>query len=93
MDPVLSGQDLNILKEYGTWMEALYQKKLKPLNEKQKKFCEQLAFDKPPKEKFANVFWRYLKRKEIAKSTSLNNIRRKIKDDREDWKKIRKMRF
>ena len=49
--------------------------------------------DIPPKEKFFNIFWKYLKRKELTKNNSLNNVRKKTKDDREDWKKIREMRF
>ena len=93
MNPVLSEKELNILKKYGTWMEALFLKKINPLTEKQIAFCRQLELDKPPKEKYANVFWKYLKRKDLAKKNVLNNVRKKIKDDRDDWKKIRKMRF
>ena len=93
MNPVLSDEELDILKEYGTWMEALYLKKIEPLNEKQAEFCRQLNLDIPPKEKHANIFWKYLNRTKLAKTTILNNVRKTVKDDREDWKKIRKMRF
>lgn len=93
MNPILSKEDLEILKEYGTWMEALFLKKIEPLNEKQAEFCRQLLLNKPPEEKFANIFWKYLKRNELANTTELNNVRKTSKDDREDWKKIRKMRF
>lgn len=93
MNPILSTEELDILKEYGTWMEALYLKKIEPLNETQAEFCRQLDLDIPPKEKFAHLFWKYLKRSQLAKTTLLNNIPRTVKDDREDWKKIRKIKF
>ena len=68
-------------------------KKIKPLTEKQKKFCRLVKLENPPKEQSANIFWKYLKRKEIAENEKLCNKRKEIKDDREDWKKIRNMRF
>lgn len=93
MQPIHSEDEYLFLQEYGTWMEALYLKKIKPLTEKQEEFCKLVEQENPPKEQSANIFWKYLKRKEIAKGGELNNKRKKIKDDREDWKKIRNMRF
>ena len=93
MKPVLSKEEFDILVAYGTWMDAIHLKKIDPITEKQRAFCVQIALDTPPKEKFALIFWKYLKRKELLKSKKLNNVTVKIKDDREDWKKIRTMRF
>ena len=93
MKAILTEEEFTTLVEYGTWMEALYKKKITPLNEQQKYFLVQLESNTLPEDKFAQLFWKYLKRKEIAQKTKLNNVKIKVKDDREDWKKIRNMRF
>lgn len=93
MKPVLSEEEYAILAEYGTWMMALYQKKITPLNEQQQAFCQRIISEKMPEERFAKIFWKYLKRCEIAKENHLNNIPVQAKDDRKDWEKIRNMRF
>ena len=93
MRPICSKAEVQVLEKYGAWMEALYHEKITPITNRQKQFCRHIKSDTPPEEFYALLFWKYLKRKEIAQSSPLNNNRKKIKDDREDWKKIRKMRF
>ena len=94
MKPILTQSELTLLTEYGTWMQALSFGKIKPLNDKQKQFCTDLKLNQPPNEKYANIFWKFLKRLELVQNNELDNRKRiMVKDDREDWKKIRKMRF
>ncbi|WP_293289662.1 DUF413 domain-containing protein [Allomuricauda sp.] len=93
MRPVLTPEEYEILNEFGAWMNALYDGTLTPLTKKQEEFCQNLDTDAPPTEKYARIFWLYLKRKELFKQNKLSNQKKLMKDDREDWKKIRKMRF
>ena len=93
MKPILNTEEFNILRKYGTWMNALYSGQIDPITHKQKNFCESIRSQNPPIEKYARIFWLYLKRKEIIASTTLSNRKKLTYDDREDWKKIRKMRF
>jgi len=93
MKPVLNKEEYSILCEYGAWMNALHAGAVSPITQKQKEFCDNIKKQKPPTEKYAKIFWIYLKRKELMKKGSLVNQKIFAKDDREDWKKIRKMRF
>ncbi|WP_421804416.1 DUF413 domain-containing protein [Flagellimonas sp.] len=93
MRPVLTPEEYEILNEFGAWMNALYDGTLTPLTKKQEEFCQNIDTDAPPTEKYARIFWLYLKRKELFEQNKLSNQKKLMKDDREDWKKIRKMRF
>ena len=55
MRPILSDKEYHLLCKYGTWMEALYLKKIKPINDKQKEFCRLVELENPPEEQFANI--------------------------------------
>ena len=93
MRPILTPEEYEILTEFGAWMNALYNGTLRPLTKKQEEFCKNMETDKPPTEKYARIFCLYLKRKELFEQNKLINEKKLIKDDRADWKKIRKMRF
>lgn len=93
MKPVLTTDEYEILCEYGLWMNALYSKELTPISQEQEQFCKNLKSETPPTEKYARIFWTYLQRKKILSTENLSNYKVLIKDDREDWKKIRKMKF
>ena len=90
---LMTDKELETLKNYGCWMEALVSGKLKPLTKDQEVFIESMKSVNPPKRKIFNVYWRYIKRKEIVKSQKLNDNKPLIKDDRADWKKIRRSRY
>lgn len=62
-------------------------RKLKPLTKDQEVFIESMKSVNPPKRKTFNVYWRFIKRKEIVKSQKLNDNKPLIKDDRADWKR------
>lgn len=93
MKPILATKDYEFLCEYGAWMKALYNRDIFPITDAQRYFCEAIKQPIPPKGRYAHIFWRYLKRKELVTKGKLNNTKLLIKDDREDWKKNRKMRF
>jgi len=90
---IFNDEDLTFLKKYGSWMEGLYRGELSPISEEQKQFIQTMKKDKPPEKREFNIFWRYLKRLELLKTQNLNNEKKLIEDDREDWKKIRKSRY
>lgn len=90
---IFNQDELGLLEKYGSWMEGLYLGRLDPLTDTQKDFIKSVKEDKPPKEEMFNVFWKYIKRRELVESTILNNEKKLIQDDREDWKKIRRSRF
>lgn len=93
MKPILNDKEYKLLTEYGTWMNALYKKIIKPFNKNQIQFCLDLDSIELPTEQHAKIFWKYLRRLEISKNNKLNNFKTTVRDDREDWKKIRNMRF
>lgn len=93
MKPVLNKEEYSILSKYGTWMNALHSESISPITQKQREFCDNIKKQKPPTEKYAKIFWVYLKRKELLKKGHLVNQKILAKDDRKDWLKIRKMRF
>lgn len=90
---IFDEKELNLLEKYGSWMEGLHQGKIEPISEEQRDFIACLREDQPPKEEMFNIYWRYIYRIEILKTKSLNNDKKLIQDDREDWKKIRRSRF
>lgn len=90
---VIQGEDLKLLQKYGCWMEGLHSGELKPITEEQKDFILCLKNDKPPQNELFNIYWRYLRRMKIVNTQELNNVKKLMPDDREDWKKIRRSRF
>ena len=90
---IFNSEELNFLSQYGTWMEALYLGDLTPLNEEQKDFIACMDKVEPPENESFRIFWKFLKRRELLKTQKLNNNKQLIKDDREDWKKIRRSRY
>jgi|SRR5690625_847618 len=96
---IFSEEEYGYLIKYGAWMNALYHKKIKPISKQQKVFLKKMEAKKPPHADdlehhfLFSIFWRYIKRLEIAKNRRLNNVRKTIKDDRADWKKMRKWRY
>lgn len=90
---IMTDEELAILKKYGNWMMSLYKGEISPLNNNHKLFIEMMKDPNPPKDTMFNIFWRYLKRQEILKNSQLNDTKTLIKDDRDDWKKIRRSRY
>ncbi|MGC6402530.1 MAG: DUF413 domain-containing protein [Flavobacteriaceae bacterium] len=90
---IFNDKDLKFLKKYGSWMEGLYLGNLKPISDEQKEFIRLMNYNKPPDKNEFKIFWRYLRRVELLKTQNLNNEKKLILDDREDWKKIRRSRF
>lgn len=91
--PIFDNHEIDILKKYGTWMEGLYLKKIAPLTKDQEEFISSLEFNTPPTKEYSKIFWKYIKRKELLETQNLDNQKKLIKDDREDWKKIRRSRY
>ena len=93
MQPVLTNEEYLKLCRIGAWMEALYLVKIDPITNKQRQFLTEVRKENPPLEENALIFWKYLKRKELWEKGNLKAEKVRVKDDREDWKKIRKMKF
>lgn len=91
--PIFNDEELKLLHEYGTWMEGLLSGEIEPITDKQSEFISCIKNDTPPQESLFNIYWRYIKRKELSRTTNLVNEKKLIKDDREDWKKMRNFRF
>jgi uncharacterized protein len=62
---IFSAEEIEVLEKYGSWLEALYLKKIKPITIKQKAFLKELESNKLPENKFAKVWFKYIKRIEI----------------------------
>jgi uncharacterized protein len=62
---IFKKKEIEILKEYGTWLEALIQHELLPITVKQSKFIEQIEKGIVPEEEIPKVWFKYIKRKEI----------------------------
>ena len=93
MRPVLSSKEYYDLQMYGSWLNGLYTGAIMPESDAQVEFISAVNSTHQPTEYFALLFWRYLKRKQIMNDQGLNDIKTTLQDDREDWKKIRRMRF
>jgi uncharacterized protein YifE (UPF0438 family) len=94
MAPVLTTEQYEILREYGNWMKGLYEGELSPISKDQEVFIDVVNNAPGPADNiFQLVFWKYLKRLEIANKGNLNNTKVLALDDRSEWKKIRNMRF
>lgn len=91
--PVMNDRELSILNKYGTWLLGLYEGDLVPTNTNQKEFIKAMKMEIPPEDEIFKLFWIYLKRRKIQTDRGLNNAKQLIKDDREDWKKIRRSRY
>tara|TARA_Y100000385_G_C12959719_1_gene579217 strand:+ start:219 stop:563 length:345 start_codon:yes stop_codon:yes gene_type:complete len=92
--PIFNDKEIDIIKKYGAWMEGLYLKKINPLTKEQEKFVASINNDTVPDNEIFAVYWKFNRRRELSKKYNLNNNEKKtIKDDREDWKKIRKSRY
>ena len=92
--PIFNDKEIDIIKKYGAWMEGLYLKEINPITKEQEKFIASINNDTVPGNEIFAVYWKFNRRRELLKKYNLNNNEKKtIKDDREDWKKIRKSRY
>lgn len=64
---IFSTEELNILRKYGYWFEALVSQKLLPLNKAQERFIEVAKGAKKAESSHEKAWWMYQKRLEIER--------------------------
>lgn len=91
--PLFNDKELGLLQEYGTWLEGLFCEEIKPLNDKHREFVSSVRLDIPPRDKLFELYWRYVKGKELLEPVSFEYNEIKIKDEREEKKKVQRERW
>ncbi len=59
---VFSSDEIKVLQKFGAWLEALHLEKIVPITEEQKKFVTHMDNNTEPKNKIANIWFRYFNR-------------------------------
>lgn len=62
---IFNTHEIELLEKYGSWLEALFLQKIKPITNNQKTFLEQINNNELPNDDIAKVWFKYIKRKEI----------------------------
>ncbi len=92
---IFSNKEVDLLKNYGAWMEALCLRKIDPLTKEQVRFIEQIDQEKMPDNEYAKIWYKYNKRLEIERKYGDRLKIRYVTDDndfyrREDYYKLHK---
>lgn len=87
--------EIDLLENYGAWMEALYLCKINPITERQNDFIKQVETGNVSENEYAKVWFKYIKRIEIERKYGDRlKIRYEINDNdfyrREDYYKLHK---
>lgn len=92
---IFSLTEIELLENYGAWMEALYLCKINPITERQNDFIEQVETGNISVNEYAKVWFKYIMRIEIERKYGDRlKIRYEINDNdfyrREDYYKLHK---
>ena len=87
-----SDDELNILKQYGRQFERLSNGERAPATTGQEQFVDVARGGRPPETVYEQVWWKYLCRlkwENDPANRAAMGPRRRMPDDREDWKRMR----
>ncbi|QEH42873.1 DUF413 domain-containing protein [Chitinophaga sp. XS-30] len=62
---IFSNEEIKLLEKYGHWLEALSSGTLLPCSPKQQQFIEVIRAQRKPETNIENLWFKYIKRKEI----------------------------
>ena len=68
---IFTKEEIEILEKYGSWLEALFLRKISPITLKQRVFLEELDKNTIPENEYVKVWFKYIKRIEIEKNMEI----------------------
>lgn len=95
---IFNKEELELLEKYGSWLEALYLRKINPITKKQEHFLEEIESDSMPENKLSRTWYKYIKRLGIEEKLKDRINAQYIIDEqtfyrREDYYKLHKDRI